>query len=352
MSLSVGIVYDPAFLEHEAPGHPERPERLAAVVAELDRAGLFGRFTSVDARPATREELARAHAPAHIDHVRAVTLSGSGYLDEDTFTSEGTWDAATRAAGGTTDLVMKVARGELHRGLALPRPPGHHATRDQAMGFCVFNNVAVAARALQATGAAGRIAIVDFDVHHGNGTQDIFADDPGVLFISTHQAPLYPGTGHLHETGTGAGLGTTINVPLPPGTGDDDLLAAHERVIAPAVRRFQPDILLVSAGFDGHWRDPLAAHLLTLEGYGRLVRDLVGLGDEVCAGRVVLVLEGGYDLAVLAHGVANAARALLDDPLAPDPLGPHPLGAATDVADAVESVLAQAAGLAAVVPGG
>jgi acetoin utilization deacetylase AcuC-like enzyme len=352
MSLPVGIVYHPAVLEHEAPGHPERPERLAAVVAELDRAGLFARFTPIDARPATREELARAHATAHIDHVRATTRVAGSYLDEDTFTSEGTWDAATRAAGGTTDLALKVARGELQRGLALPRPPGHHATGDQAMGFCVFTNVAVAARALQATGAAVRIAIVDFDVHHGNGTQDIFAGDPRVLFISAHQHPLYPGTGGLEETGTGAGLGTTINVPLPPGAGDDDLLAVHEQVFAPAVRRFRPDILLVSAGFDGHWRDSLAGHLLTLEGYARLGRDLVALADEVCAGRIVVVLEGGYDLAVLAHGVANAARALLGDAVAADPLGPHPLGAATDVADAVEQALARAGELAAVVPAG
>jgi acetoin utilization deacetylase AcuC-like enzyme len=342
MSLPVGIVYDPVFLEHEAPGHPERPERLAAAVGELDRARLLARLVPVAARPATREELARAHATAHIDHVRAVTREADGFLDEDTYTSAGTWEAATRAAGGTLDLAVAVARGELGRGLSLPRPPGHHATRDRAMGFCVFNNVAVAARALQ----PHRVAIVDFDVHHGNGTQDIFFDDPGVLFISTHQHPLYPGTGGLHETGVGA----TVNVPLPPGTGDDAILAACEQVIAPALRRFQPHVLLVSAGFDGHWRDPLAGHLLSLEGYARLARALTALADEVCGGRLVAVLEGGYDLAVVAAGVADLARALLGERPVDDPVGPDPLGGGAQPEDTWLPVVAQAAALATRVP--
>jgi acetoin utilization deacetylase AcuC-like enzyme len=227
-----------------------------------------------------------------------------------------------RAAGGVIDLALAVTRGDLQGGLAPVRPPGHHATREQAMGFCVFSNVALAARAAIEGGGMSRVAVVDFDVHHGNGTQDILEEDPNVLFISTHQYPHYPGTGSLRETGRGAGAGATLNIPLPAGVGDEGFHQIYERVVLPALRWFQPELILVSAGFDAHWRDPLAGLRLSLAGYAWICEQLVTRAEELCAGRIVLVLEGGYDLEVLAQGMANAARALLGHPAAPDVVGP------------------------------
>ncbi len=339
MDPRVGMVSDPIFLAHATPGHPERPQRLVAIADALARAGLNELLVPVSGRPATREELVRAHAVAHVDTVAVVGRMPHGALDPDTYTCARTWDAAVAAAGGTVDLVRQVADGTLDRGIALVRPPGHHATHDQAMGFCVFNNLAVAVRASQAE-RARRVAIVDIDVHHGNGTQDIFARDPSVLFVSTHQFPLYPGTGWFSETGAGEGRGATVNVPLPPGAGDAAMRAAVTRVVAPAVRRFAPDLLCISAGWDGHWRDPLAQHLVSLSGYAWLGQQLVDLAREVCGGRVVVVLEGGYDTEVLAAGVVNSARSLLGRDDLEDPLGPAPT-AEVDVGPRLDAVLAQ-----------
>ena len=347
MAARLGLVTDPLFLLHAKPGHPERPERLQAVAAELERAQLADLFAPVPARAATRQEVLRAHAPAHLDNVVRLAAGAPLMFDEDTYGNEHTVPVALLAAGGAVDLALRVLCGELDRGLALVRPPGHHATPTATMGFCVFNNVAVAARAAQAAVAAAggpplRVAIVDFDVHHGNGTQDIFADDPSVLFISLHQYPLWPGTGWLSETGRGAGLGATLNVPLPPGAGDDALRAAWTRVVLPSLRRFAPDLLLVSGGWDAHWRDPLAQLQYTLGGQAWLGRELVGAAEELCGGRLVAVLEGGYDTEVLAHGVANLARALAGRDEVVDPLGDGGAGQvdATALIDAVEAGLA------------
>jgi acetoin utilization deacetylase AcuC-like enzyme len=234
--------------------------------------------------------------------------------------------------GGVVEAVEKVARGELDRAFCLGRPPGHHALADRAMGFCLFNNVAVGARSAIHRRLANRVAIVDIDVHHGNGTEAIFYDDPNVLYLSTHQYPYYPGTGALDDRGVGAGEGANVNLPFPAGVGDDTYRHAMDQVIGPALRRFEPDALLVSIGFDAHWRDPLASIQLSLDGYREIVSALDDVAGSVCGGRIVYVLEGGYDLDVLARGSAMLARLLLQDQSTDDELGAspvareHPLG--------------------------
>jgi acetoin utilization deacetylase AcuC-like enzyme len=214
-----------------------------------------------------------------------------------------------------------VLEGRVDSAYALVRPPGHHATAQRSMGFCLFNNVAVAAAWALETQGLQRVAIVDFDLHHGNGTADIFAADPRVLYVSTHQYPFYPGTGHWRERGQGAGQGTELNIPLPAGVGDDGYAMAYERLALPLLRRFRPELMLVSAGYDAHWADPLAWMLLSIDGYRRIVELLLGAARELCPGRLVFCLEGGYHSDALSHGVATTFAALLDRPYA-DPLGP------------------------------
>ena len=345
MGKRLGLVADPLFLRHEKIGHPERPERLLAVTAELERTGLAAGFTAVPSRPATQPEILRAHDGAHLDRVVRLSAQAPLMFDEDTYGNDHTLAAALHAAGGSVDLAVRVLCGELDRGLALVRPPGHHATPAATMGFCVFNNVAIAARAAQAAvlatgGALPRVAIVDFDVHHGNGTQDIFFADPSVLFVSLHQFPLWPGTGWFTEAGVGAGCGANLNVPLPPGAGDAGLRAAWARLVLPALQRFAPDLLLVSGGWDAHWRDPLAQLQYTLGGQAWLGQELVRAADALCGGRLVVVLEGGYDTEVLAHGVANLARSLAGRDEVSDPLGAGSAGE-TDATTLIDQVAAQ-----------
>jgi acetoin utilization deacetylase AcuC-like enzyme len=264
---------------HPTEHHPETPRRLEAVLASVDG--------WTEAQPATVEQIARCHTIAHVERIR--TIEAPTWLDGDTPASETSFAAARLAAGGA---IQAAATG----GFALVRPPGHHALAERAMGFCLFNNVAIAARAAQAEHGVGRVAIVDWDVHHGNGTQAIFWDDPSVLYVSLHEWPFYPGTG-----GPGEGNETTVNVPLRAGSGDDEYLRAFEEIVEPAVGGFEPDLVLVSAGFDGHVDDPLASMTLTGSGFGELARRCRELGPRVAA-----VLEGGYNLQTLPRLVHAA----------------------------------------------
>jgi len=330
--------YDPLFDEHHLPGHPENRARLERIMAELTRAGLLRRMTYIPPRPAGLDLLARVHDPAYVRELAAYAQRGGGQLDGDTYVRPGSFAAAELAAGGVAELARAVLAGRATNGIALVRPPGHHAVRQGGMGFCLLNNVAVAAQAILDETAVKRILIVDWDVHHGNGTQDIFYGTAEVLFFSTHQYPYYPGTGSVQEAGAGAGRGYTVNVPLPAGVGDGGFGHVYAEILEPLAERFRPELILVSAGFDAHWDDPLAGLRLSLAGYWALAQTVLGLADRFCAGRVVVVLEGGYNLAVLARGVADLCRALLGDP-APDPdsfgASPWPERSAEEVVRAV-----------------
>ncbi len=291
-------------------GHPECAERLLALEPLLDSLDSTDFERVPEAPAATEAQLITVHAAGHIKRVRAGCQAGPGYLDSDTPVVPASWDAALRSAGGAAEAAMRVARGEARRAFCVLRPPGHHAESDRSMGFCLFNSVAVAARTLQKAGQAARVAIVDFDVHHGNGTQEIFWEDPSVFYASCHQSPCYPGTGAREEVGGGAGLGFTLNRPFPPGSGDDQLLPWIEGELAERLRAFAPDFLLLSAGFDAHAADPLAQFTVSTEGFSRLSIALAALADEFCGGRLVSVLEGGYDLAALAESAAAHLEAL------------------------------------------
>jgi acetoin utilization deacetylase AcuC-like enzyme len=322
--MDTAYVYDPIYLEHDLPSHPENARRLRHILSRLEDEGMSAHLRPLEPRPATVEELQQVHTPAHIERVQRVAQAGGGHLDPDTYVAPRSFDAALVAAGGVVRAVEAALAGEVANGFALVRPPGHHATATRAMGFCLFNNVAVAARAALADGKVERVFIADFDVHHGNGTQDAFAADPAVFYFSTHQYPYYPGTGHWSETGSGAGEGTLLNVPLPAGVGDAGYAQVFAELVWPLAERFAPDLMLVSAGYDAHWSDPLAHMNLSLTGYARLQQELVHMAEQLCDGRIVFTLEGGYQLDVLACGVLNGFYAMTGEESIADPIGPSP----------------------------
>jgi acetoin utilization deacetylase AcuC-like enzyme len=310
---ATGLVIDPAFRLHETGlGHPESPRRLEAIERELDQRGVLQRCRLIQARPAVDRELRRCHTARYLDVVRREVAYGARELSTgDTAIGEHSEDAARLAAGGTLAAVDAVLAGRIDNAFALVRPPGHHAEADRGMGFCIFNNVALAARHAQAVHGMERVLIVDWDLHHGNGTQAIFWSDPSVLYVSTHEWGNYPGSGAAEERGEGAGLGFTINCPLPAHSDGAAVLAALEGALLPAAARFRPQLVLVSAGFDGHRGDPLGHFLLEDADYGALTRLCLAVAGEHCQGRLVSVLEGGYGLKGLAGGAAAHVEALL-----------------------------------------
>lgn len=319
-----GLVYDSIFLEHSKPGHPERPERIRSAHEGLIQTGLLDQSVLVPARAAAEDELRLNHGEAYIQRVRSVSGQGGGQLDPDTYVNSQTWQAAILAAGGLIDLSLSVCQGDLKNGFALVRPPGHHALTDRAMGFCLFNNVAIAAKVILRQPEMDRVAIVDFDVHHGNGTQAVFEADPRVLYVSTHQMPHFPGTGFWDESGVGDGKGTLLNIPLSYGMGDEAFAQCYESLVLPKLGAFNPQMIFVSAGYDTHWQDPLAGLTLSTNGQAQLSSMLVDAASRLCDGRIVFTLEGGYDLEVISHGVANSVRALLGQENFSDPFGPAP----------------------------
>jgi acetoin utilization deacetylase AcuC-like enzyme len=310
------------------PGHPERAARLTAVQRGIELAGVVEAVRWVEAPETSREAVAAVHRPDLLDRLDELDRQGGGELDADTRLSAHSVGAASRAAGAGLDLIARLDRGEAAVGWSVVRPPGHHATSGTSMGFCLLNNVAVAARHLVARGE--RVAIVDIDAHHGNGTQDIFYEDPDVLFVSFHQFPLYPHTGRPNEMGSGAGEGTTVNIALPAGTTGDAYRAGIETVLAPVLERFRPTWLLLSVGFDAHRADPITDLGLTAGDYADIVADLLGFAP---AGRRLLFLEGGYDLRALVDSAGAVAATVVGASHRPErPTSGGPGGAAVETA--------------------
>jgi acetoin utilization deacetylase AcuC-like enzyme len=307
--MTTALIADPLFRDHLAGRqHPERPERFDAVMNGLNRAGLLDRMLLLEARTATGDELLLCHTAEYLKTVRRDVESGRRYLSTgDTDITPNSWDVATRAVGGVLNAVDAVLSGSARNAFCAVRPPGHHANAARGMGFCLFNNAAIAARYAQRNHGVGRVLIVDWDVHHGNGTQDIFYRDASVFYFSSHQWPLYPGTGRADETGDGPGEGATMNFPFPAGAGRREILGAVENHLLPAAARFQPDLVLISAGFDSRVGDPLGRFTLTDIDFADLTRAVMG----IAGGRVVSVLEGGYNLDGLASAAAAHVAALL-----------------------------------------
>ncbi len=321
MGARTGIVRDIRFLEHRPPpGHPESPQRLEAVYAMLDAPELSGTFVEIPPRAAGPEELGWVHSEDYIRWVAAACRQPVDRLSADTYVSAGSYTAACLAAGGVCAAVAAVVSGKVRNAFSLVRPPGHHAERSRAMGYCLFNNIAVGARFAQRVLGLRRILVVDWDVHHGNGTQHIFEQDPTVLFFSVHQWPHYPGTGLHTDVGLAAGEGFTVNVPVPEGFGDAEYALIFETLLTPLAAEFAPELILVSAGFDSHQADRMGGMALTPAGFAALARCLKESAEILCAGRLALALEGGYERSALRESV----KAVLLELQAAAPRHPRP----------------------------
>ena len=310
--MATGFVYYPDFLEHDTgPSHPERAERLRSVMAHLESNGPLLQLTRLEATACEERWLHSVHTEDHVDLVRRAASQAPVHLDPDTVVSACSWDVARLASGSLLAACDAVVDGRVDNAFCASRPPGHHAERDHAMGFCLFNHVAVAARYLQQQHSIDRVMIIDWDVHHGNGTQHIFEDDPSVLYVSLHQYPYYPGTGAYSETGVGAGVGATLNCPMNAGTTDANYSEAFTSRILPKIDDFSPDIILVSAGFDAHLADPLAQVCLSTQMYEWMTLRLMEKADQHAGGRLLSLLEGGYDLDALAQCVSLHVETLM-----------------------------------------
>ncbi len=311
MSTKVGLVYDPIYLEHDTGGHVENSQRLTSIISYLGERGILNELSLVKPELCSEDDLLLCHCEDHIRRVKSTAAFG-GWLDPDTITSPRSYEAATYAVGGVIGGMRSVMEEELASAFALVRPPGHHATRTRAMGFCLFNNVAIAARYALNNLAVSRILICDFDVHHGNSTAEAFYSDPRVLYFSTHQYPFYPGTGSMEDIGVGEGKGATVNVPLPSGCGDEEYIRVFEEILVPITRRFKPQLILVSAGFDPHFADPIGGMQVSVKGFSQMTSILKQLAGEFCEGRMVFSLEGGYDLGAISHSVKAIFDVLLN----------------------------------------
>jgi len=319
---SVGIIYDPIYLQHDTGIHCENADRLNNSLKVIEETGIKDKLFWIPPRHATEDELAMIHAREYISRVQQVSLQGGGHLDYDTVLSSASYEAATMAAGGSIVAVESVLNRKVRSAFALVRPPGHHATCWQGQGFCLFNNIAIAAKyVLTNYDNIKRIMIVDFDVHHGNGTQEAFYTIPEIFYFSTHQFPHYPGTGNIDEIGLRSGEGFNMNIPMVSGWGDYEYKIVYEDIFAPIALRFEPQIILVSAGYDAHWADTLSGMRVSVSGFARIVEVLKFLANKLCDGRLVFCLEGGYDLTAMPYSVASTLNVLLEGHGIDDPLG-------------------------------
>jgi acetoin utilization deacetylase AcuC-like enzyme len=336
--MTTAYITDTRFAVHTLQGHVEFAGRLTAIHDVMQQYQVPARMLQSTPAEATMEQMRTIHSEEYLKLLAWSETQNGIMFGPDTYVLPETYWAAKLSAGAAICGVESVLTGQADDALVCARPPGHHATPDMAMGFCLLSNVAIAARHAQNTHGLKKVMIIDYDVHHGNGTQDAFYTDPDVMFLSTHQYPFYPGTGAISEIGQGAGIGTTVNVPLPAGTGDTGYAQVYERIVWPVVQRFAPELIIVSAGFDAHWDDPLANMKLSLEGYDHLTRNLIAMANEVCGGKIVFILEGGYNLTSLSHGILNVAHALLGDSQVVDPLG-SATGAETDISAHIEQII-------------
>jgi acetoin utilization deacetylase AcuC-like enzyme len=311
--LPTGLVYHPDYLKHDSgENHPESAKRLSSLMAHLEKKDFWDKLKSILPYPATVDWLQTVHSPEYVRLVEKVCNDGGGMLDPDTWVGKESFQTALLAAGGIMAAVDAVMNSKVHNAFCAVRPPGHHAEKNKGMGFCVFNNVAIGARYLQKKYGLKKVLIVDWDVHHGNGTQNIFFSDPSVFYFSIHQFPYYPGTGSEFEVGEGDGQGYTFNMPMCAGSGDLEYIEAFENIFYPLASKFSPEFIFISAGFDAHQQDPLAMINLSEKGYGRMTTVITRLASEHSQGRLVSVLEGGYNIKSLSVSVEKHILALMD----------------------------------------